>query len=141
MSAITATDGISRSGFNQPSNTANIQNYRIMVVKTKDAGSFNLNTANNAASANYTTVNKTNGSTITTTLSSGARDTSGEYIKNGVSYTIFVLSVAKRQQRLEPAFRGFAVVCAGIESDRRSCRYQRAGRWQLRRRPRSERAV
>lgn len=80
--------------FNQPSNTANIQNYRIMVVKTKDAGSFNLNTANNAASANYTTVNKTNGSTITTTLSSGARDTSGEYIKNGVSYTIFVLSVA-----------------------------------------------
>jgi len=80
--------------FNQPSNTANIQNYRVMVAKTKDAGSFSLNAANNMASANYTTVNKTSGTTITTTLSSGTRDTSGDYIKNGVSYTVFVLSVA-----------------------------------------------
>ncbi|GIO32507.1 MULTISPECIES: copper amine oxidase N-terminal domain-containing protein [Paenibacillus] len=80
--------------FSQPSNTGNIQNYRIMVVKTKDASSFSLNAANNVASANYTTVSKTSAATITTTLSSGSRDTSGEYIKNGVSYTVFVLSVA-----------------------------------------------
>nr|WP_280521269.1 copper amine oxidase N-terminal domain-containing protein [Paenibacillus mangrovi] len=80
--------------FNQPQNTSNIQNYRVMVVKTKDAGSFNLNTASALASSNYTTVSKTSSTTVTTTLSSSTRDTSGEYIKNGVSYTVFVLSVA-----------------------------------------------
>jgi hypothetical protein len=79
--------------FYQPQNTSNIQNYRVMVVKTKDASSFNLNVANALSSSNYTTVNKTNSTTVTTTLNSSTRDTSGEYIRTGVSYYVYVLSV------------------------------------------------
>lgn len=80
--------------FNQPQNTGNILNYRVMVVKTKDAGGFGLSSANVVASSNYTTVSKTSSTTLSSTLNSTTRDTSGEYIKNGVSYTVFVLSVA-----------------------------------------------
>lgn len=80
--------------FTKAQNESNISNYRIFVVKTKDAGSFNVSAANGAASSNYTTVNKTGASTLTTTLSSTARDTSGELLRNGVSYTVFVLSVS-----------------------------------------------
>ncbi|BFH59856.1 copper amine oxidase N-terminal domain-containing protein [Paenibacillus azoreducens] len=79
--------------FDQPVNTNNVQNYRIFVVKNRDVGSFNLNTANSVSSSNYTTVSKASYKTITTTLSSTARDTSGEYIKNGIAYNVFVLAV------------------------------------------------
>ncbi|MWV45959.1 copper amine oxidase N-terminal domain-containing protein [Paenibacillus sp. HJL G12] len=103
--------------FNQPQNTSNIQNYRVMVVKTKDAGNFNLNTANALASSNYSTVSKTNSTTVTTTLSSAARDTSGEYIKNGVSYTVFVLSVASGSNatnQLSAASSSFTLTASAI---------------------------
>lgn len=79
--------------FDQPVNTNNVQNYRIFVVKNRDVGSFNLNTANSVSSSNYTTVSKTSYRSITTTLSSTTRDTSGEYIKNGIAYNVFVLAV------------------------------------------------
>ncbi|GIP24258.1 copper amine oxidase N-terminal domain-containing protein [Paenibacillus sp. J22TS3] len=80
--------------FTKAQNESNIANYRVFVVKTQNAGSFNLSTANGMSSSNYTTVNKTGASTLTTTLSSSARDTSGELIRNGVSYTIYVLAVS-----------------------------------------------
>lgn len=81
--------------FTRPNNDSNISNYRILVVKTKDANKFTLADANKVSSRNYTTVSKSGsaGSTITTTLSSTARDTSGDLIKNGVSYTVFILAV------------------------------------------------
>lgn len=82
--------------FTRPQNDSNISNYRVFIVKTKDANNFSLTTANNLSSSYYTTVYKSgsNGSTMTGTLSSSARDTSGDYIKNGVPYTAFVLSVS-----------------------------------------------
>lgn len=80
--------------FTKAQNESNIANYRIFVVKTKDVNSFSLSAANSAAASNYTTVNKTGASSLSATLGSSARDTSGEYIKNGVSYTIYVLSVS-----------------------------------------------
>lgn len=81
--------------FTRAQNESNIANYRVFVVKTKDASSFTLSTANNLPSSYYTHVSKSwSGSTLTTQLSSSARDTSGELIKNGVSYTVFVLSVS-----------------------------------------------
>jgi len=82
--------------FTRPQNDNNISNYRVFIVKTKDANNFSLTTANNLSSSYYTTVYKSgsNGSTMTGTLSSSARDTSGDYIKNGVPYTAFVLSVS-----------------------------------------------
>ncbi|WP_334077513.1 copper amine oxidase N-terminal domain-containing protein [Paenibacillus sanfengchensis] len=82
--------------FTRPQNESNISNYRIYIVKTKDAGNFNLSTANGLSSQSYTTVNKTSTSnrTLSGTLSSSARDSSGDLIRNGISYTAFVLSVS-----------------------------------------------
>ncbi|MFJ8512067.1 stalk domain-containing protein [Lysinibacillus xylanilyticus] len=82
--------------FTRPQNDNNISNYRVFIVKTKDANNFRLTTANNLSSSYYTTVNKSgsNGGTLSGTLTSSSRDSSGDYIKNGVSYTAFVLSVS-----------------------------------------------
>lgn len=82
--------------FTRPQVESNIASYRILIVKTKDVGSFNLNAANNVSSQNYTTVYKSSGSnnTLTGTLTSSSRDTSGELIKNGVAYTAYVLSIS-----------------------------------------------
>ncbi|RUT31849.1 copper amine oxidase N-terminal domain-containing protein [Paenibacillus zeisoli] len=80
--------------FTKAQNESNIANYRVFVVKTRDVNSFSPSAASSAAVSNYTTVNKTGASSLSVTLGSSARDTSGEYIKNGVSYTIYVLSVS-----------------------------------------------
>lgn len=82
--------------FTRPQNDNNISNYRVFIVKTKDASNFSLTTANNLSSSYYTTVSKSgsNGSTLVGTLSSSARDTSGEFIRNNVPYTAVVLSVS-----------------------------------------------
>lgn len=82
--------------FTRPQNDNNISNYRVFIVKSKDANNFSLTTANNLSSSYYTTMYKSgsNGGTMTGTLSSSARDTAGDSIKNGVSYTAFVLSVS-----------------------------------------------
>lgn len=80
--------------FTRPSSDSQIQNYRIMVVKTKDASRFDAYEADRVSSQNYTTVSKSSNSTLTTTLSSNARDTSGDLIRNNVSYTVFVVSVS-----------------------------------------------
>ncbi|MGE8034443.1 stalk domain-containing protein [Lysinibacillus sp. NPDC093692] len=82
--------------FTRPQSDNNISNYRVFIVKTKDANNFSLSSANNLTSKSYTTVNKSgsNGGTLTGTLTSSSRDSSGDYIKNGVPYTAFVLSVS-----------------------------------------------
>ncbi|MBJ6360782.1 copper amine oxidase N-terminal domain-containing protein [Paenibacillus sp. MAHUQ-46] len=80
--------------FNKPSDEWNISHYRIIVVKASDSSSFNLTAANNLSSSNYTTIYSTNSSTQTTSLASSARDSSGEYIRSGVAYRVFVLSVS-----------------------------------------------
>lgn len=84
--------------FTRASDESNIANYRVMVVKSKDASRFDVNAANAMSSSNYTTVYKS-GSTLSTTLSSSARDTSGDRIRNGVPYTVFVLSVSNNVNR------------------------------------------
>ncbi|WP_281486617.1 copper amine oxidase N-terminal domain-containing protein [Lysinibacillus sphaericus] len=82
--------------FTRPQNDNNISNYRMYIVKSRDASNFSLTTANNLSSSYYTTVNKSgnNGSILTGTLSSTARDTAGDLIKNNVPYTAFVMSVS-----------------------------------------------
>ncbi|MBP2001513.1 hypothetical protein J2Z69_002558 [Paenibacillus shirakamiensis] len=80
--------------FTKASNESNIANYRIFVVKTSEIGSFNTSVASGLTSANYTIVNKTGSSTLTTVLGSSTRDTSGELLRTGVSYTAYVLSVS-----------------------------------------------
>ncbi|GAB6992232.1 copper amine oxidase N-terminal domain-containing protein [Paenibacillus pini] len=80
--------------FVRPQNDTNTSSYRIMVVKTKDISNFNLSAANALSSSNYTLVNKGTSTSVITVLSSSSRDTSGELIKNGVPYTIYVLAVS-----------------------------------------------
>lgn len=79
--------------FTKASDESKISAYRVFVVKTANAGTFNLAKANATASSNYTLVNKT-GSSITQTLASGTRDVDGAAIVSGMSYQVFVLSAA-----------------------------------------------
>ncbi|MGO4532328.1 copper amine oxidase N-terminal domain-containing protein [Paenibacillus sp. 2TAF8] len=80
--------------FTQPSTTSNITNYRAFVVKAKDASTFNQAAANKVSSTNSTFINKGNSSTIKSQLSSSSRDTSGELIKNGTAYVVYIMSVS-----------------------------------------------
>lgn len=88
--------------FTRAQNESNVTNYRVFVVKTKDAAKFNLAAAKSVQSQNYTTVSKTSttNTTLSTTLSSSARDTSGELIRSGVAYTVFVQSVSSNESVL-----------------------------------------
>ncbi|KOP64598.1 copper amine oxidase [Bacillus sp. FJAT-18019] len=88
--------------FTRAQNEINVLNYRVFAVKTKDAGSFNLSAAKSVPTQNYTTVSKTSTSntTLSTNLSSSARDTSGELIRNGVAYTLFVQSVSNNENAI-----------------------------------------
>lgn len=88
--------------FTRAQNESNVSNYRVFVVKTKDAANFNLAAAKSVASQNYTTVSKTSttNTTLSTTLSSSARDTLGELIRSGVAYTVFVQSVSSNESVL-----------------------------------------
>ncbi|NGZ77311.1 copper amine oxidase N-terminal domain-containing protein [Saccharibacillus alkalitolerans] len=81
-----------RVTFNRADNEANVNQYRVMVVKDSKASNFNINSANAVTSANYTAINKTGGN-ISQTLSSSARDTDGDPIRNGIAYRVYVLTV------------------------------------------------
>jgi trimeric autotransporter adhesin len=78
--------------FNKLSDESKVSSYRIFVVKATNYSNFNLATANNVTSANYTLVSKT-GNNITQILSSGARDVDGALVKTGVSYRVFVMAI------------------------------------------------
>ncbi|MEK3782121.1 copper amine oxidase N-terminal domain-containing protein [Paenibacillus sp. FSL R5-0810] len=88
--------------FTRAQSESNISNYQVFVVKSKDAAKFDLAAAKAVASTNYTTVNKSSSSntTLTTGFSSTSRDTSGEYIRSGVAYTVFVLSVSSNENAI-----------------------------------------
>lgn len=79
--------------FNKLPNESTLLEYRIMVVKSDQANSFDLNTANNVNANNYTRVTKT-GSNITQRLTSTARDVHGNLIRPSEAYKVFVLSVS-----------------------------------------------
>lgn len=78
--------------FSIPNNETRVTEYRVMVVPSNEASSFNMNKAINLSSSNYTSVSKT-GANISTTLPSTARDVNGYQIRNGSAYRVFVLSV------------------------------------------------
>ncbi|WP_167434150.1 copper amine oxidase N-terminal domain-containing protein [Paenibacillus silvae] len=80
--------------FTQPSTTSNITYYRAYVVKAKDASAFNLNAANKVSSANSTIIYKGNSSAVKAQLTSSSRDTSGELIKSGTAYVVYIMSVS-----------------------------------------------
>ncbi|UVI32904.1 copper amine oxidase N-terminal domain-containing protein [Paenibacillus spongiae] len=103
--------------FNKASNDSNITGYRVMIVKSKDASKFDLTAANAVTSAYYNAVSKNNNSTLTTVFNSTSRDTSGELIKNGVSYVAYVLSVSDRSvASLNSLSSASAAVTLGIST-------------------------
>ncbi|MGV7114758.1 stalk domain-containing protein [Paenibacillus kyungheensis] len=77
--------------FNKASDEGLVNNYRVMVVKSINAGKFNLSTANSVSSSNYLQISK-NGSNRTVTFSAGSKDVNGDLIKNGTNYQVFVLT-------------------------------------------------
>lgn len=78
--------------FTKASDESKLSNYRVFVVKSTSASSFSAAEAAKVNSSNYTTFNKT-GSNITSRLTNTTRDTSGELIKTGTAYTVFVMSI------------------------------------------------
>ncbi|WKK99827.1 hypothetical protein Q0F98_21200 [Paenibacillus amylolyticus] len=80
--------------FTQPSTTSNITYYRAFVVKEKDSSAFNLAAANKVSSANSTIIYKGNSTAVKSQLTSSTRDTSGELIKSGTAYVVYILSVS-----------------------------------------------
>ncbi|MET3938418.1 hypothetical protein ABIC22_001230 [Paenibacillus sp. PvP094] len=80
--------------FNQPSSTSNITYYRAFVVKAKDASSFNLSAANKVSSSNSTIIYKGNNTAVKSQLTSSTRDTSGELIRSGTAYVVYIMSVS-----------------------------------------------
>ncbi len=71
-----------------------IASYRIMVVKSAAASTFNLSVANSVYEDYYTTVAATGADSYTTTLVSDAKDVDGDSIVAGTAYKVFVLSIA-----------------------------------------------
>ncbi|MDD4766947.1 MAG: S-layer homology domain-containing protein [Desulfotomaculaceae bacterium] len=70
-----------------------VETYRVLVVKTADAASFTLSDAN--AADDYTTVVRIEDKPgYTVVLAANAKDVDGDAINEGVSYKVFVLSVA-----------------------------------------------
>ncbi|MFD0710419.1 copper amine oxidase N-terminal domain-containing protein [Paenibacillus sp. GCM10027626] len=99
--------------FTKAANDSNISNYRVMIVKTKDAGKFDLNAANDVSSSYYNTVYKSSSSTLSTQFSSSSRDVNGDWIKNGVPYTAFVLAVTNSSSTANRLSSGSASVTLG----------------------------
>ncbi|MCW3795066.1 copper amine oxidase N-terminal domain-containing protein [Paenibacillus sp. LS1] len=83
--------------FTQPSTTSNITYYRAFVVKAKDSSAFNLAAANKVSSANSTIIYKGNTAAVKSQLTSSTRDTSGELIKSGTAYVVYILSVSMNE--------------------------------------------
>jgi len=92
-----------RVTFAKASNENNITGYRVMIVKSSDASRFDLAAANGISSSYYTSVSKTGNNTLSVTLNSSARDTSGALIRNGEAYTAFVLALSSNAGSLTHA--------------------------------------
>ncbi|MCH8330612.1 MAG: T9SS type A sorting domain-containing protein, partial [Bacteroidetes bacterium] len=78
-------------GFSKATDEAKVDHYRVIVVKTGKAPSFQLDDANNTT--DYFQVMKT-GNDISTSLDAATNDADGDAIVNGVAYKVFVLSIA-----------------------------------------------
>lgn len=82
-----------RVSFTHAADETYISQYRILVVPTSYYSSYSLAEANNVSSSYYTAVS-TSGSTTNQVLNSSTKDVRGALIKNGISYKVYVLSVA-----------------------------------------------
>jgi len=79
--------------FDEATDESKVSEYRIMVLKSSLASTFNLSKADSLSSANYTQVAKT-GSSVALSLAATARDSDGDLLQNDVGYIVLVLTVA-----------------------------------------------
>ncbi|MCE7996150.1 MAG: hypothetical protein HEP71_29490 [Roseivirga sp.] len=79
--------------FSPSENESSISEYRVILVKSTAASSFDLMAANTLGSTRYHQVAKT-GSAIKTGLSASLQDSDGEAIVEGITYRVLVLTVA-----------------------------------------------
>jgi len=79
--------------FDKAADETRVSEYRIIVVQTPDAATFDLDAANAVSSANYKSV-LPSGSNHSSALSTTAKDKDGNLIIRGISYKVFVLHVA-----------------------------------------------
>lgn len=80
--------------FKRASDETKVSEYRVMVIKSAQADSFNLDIANSLVdNNNYTVVTKEEAKD-SIVLSAQIRDVYGEIIREGVDYRVFVLSVS-----------------------------------------------
>jgi len=79
--------------FHKAADESKVSEYRILVLKSAAASTFDLLTANSVTSENYTQVPKT-GENISIILTSDAKDIDGDLIHNAVSYIVHILTVA-----------------------------------------------
>ncbi|UZN00789.1 hypothetical protein OL548_15895 [Lysinibacillus sp. MHQ-1] len=77
--------------FTKPSNESNVNHYRILIVPTAYYSSFNLSQAN---SSNYYIIESKGGNITTTRTLDGIRDVRGNFITEGTSYRVYVLTVS-----------------------------------------------
>ncbi len=89
-------------GFTQAASEAGIAEYRIYVVKSAAAATFNIDSAKCVAAGNYTSVTPS-GSNFLNTLGASANDVDGAAITNGVAYKVFVVSVPDGQVATSPS--------------------------------------
>ncbi|MCE7990558.1 MAG: hypothetical protein HEP71_01205 [Roseivirga sp.] len=83
--------------FNKGSDETLISEYRIMVVKNENAGSFNLTSAEALPDSRYVAVTP-NGNDQEVSLSANLMDADGTTIAEGRPYVVFILSVADGDQ-------------------------------------------
>lgn len=77
--------------FNKIAFEGNLQEYRVFITKSANAGAFGLSDAE--TNTNFLGIAPT-GQNISTVLTNTSRDTDGDLIKNNVPYRAFVMSVA-----------------------------------------------
>lgn len=78
--------------FNKPVSEVGIKEYRIYIVDSAKAGTFNIDSAKAVASGDYV-VHKPNGSNYSSVMQATTTDVDGNLIVNNQPYNIFVLSV------------------------------------------------
>jgi len=86
--------------FNHALNEQLISEYRLIVVKSEDSETFDIEQANNIAPENYTIID-TVGTSFNSILSQTTTDKDGDLIQDLVEYNVFVLSIADGENLFE----------------------------------------
>ena len=79
--------------FDKATDESKVSEYRIIVIKSTSAPTFDLVTANSVTAENYTIVPKT-GADISKILSVSAKDSDGDLVQNDVEYRVLVVTIA-----------------------------------------------